>query len=242
MKVDVYFTPLEVDRSSVPGSTALVVDVLRATSTIVEAMANGARAVYPTESTEDAVRLAESLGREDTLLCGERRGLAIEGFDLGNSPAEYTSHRVTGKTLVLTTTNGTRALLAVAGASRVIVASYLNLSAAARAAAPTDHLVIACAGKEDRFSLDDAFCAGLILEHLQLENPGEVRLNDGAQVAVGLAGGFVLSETLLARTAAGQALTSIGLGKDIAFCAQRDLHAVVPEMRDSVIRVSSPGS
>ncbi len=86
-----------VDEASVEGRTAVVIDVIRATSTLVEALANGARAIFPTVSTEEAVKLASSLGREDTLLCGERKGLKIEGFDLGNSPAEFTPEVVAGK-------------------------------------------------------------------------------------------------------------------------------------------------
>ena len=97
MRIDTYFTVPEVDTSALGEATVVVVDVVRATTTIVEALANGAKAIYPTESTEEAVRLASSMGREDTLLCGERKGLKIEGFDLGNSPREYTADVVGGK-------------------------------------------------------------------------------------------------------------------------------------------------
>ncbi|MBT8397581.1 MAG: 2-phosphosulfolactate phosphatase [Gemmatimonadetes bacterium] len=133
MTIDVFFSPAVVDETSVEGKTAVVIDVIRATSTLVEALANGAKAIFPTLSTEEAVKLASSLGREDTLLCGERKGLKVEGFDLGNSPAEFTAEVVGGKQLVMTTTNGTRAFAAVEAADRVLAASFLNLSAVVEA-------------------------------------------------------------------------------------------------------------
>ena len=110
MRIDTYFTVPEVDGASLAESTVVVIDVVRSTTTIIEALANGARAIFPTESTEDAVRLAQSLGREDSILCGERKGEKVEGFDLGNSPAEFTREVVEDKKLVMSTTNGTRAL------------------------------------------------------------------------------------------------------------------------------------
>ena len=115
MRVSVRFAPDEVDRSETAGTTAVVIDVVRATSCIVEAIANGARAVHPVVSVDEAFALRASLGG-DALLCGERRGLRIDGFDLGNSPAEFSQAAVSGKRLVMTTTNGTRAFAAAAGA------------------------------------------------------------------------------------------------------------------------------
>ncbi|MCA9297739.1 MAG: 2-phosphosulfolactate phosphatase, partial [Phycisphaerales bacterium] len=109
MRIDVFFTVDEVDPALLPGTTVVVVDVVRATTTITEALANGARGIYPTASIEEAVKLASSLGREDALLCGERKGAKIEGFDLGNSPREFTRAAVEDKRLVMSTTNGTRA-------------------------------------------------------------------------------------------------------------------------------------
>jgi 2-phosphosulfolactate phosphatase len=112
MNIQTYFMVEEVDPAALSESVVVVIDVVRATTTMTEALANGARAIYPTASTEEAVRLAQSLGRDDTLLCGERKAAKVEGFDLGNSPSEFTSAAVRGKRLVMSTTNGTRALLA----------------------------------------------------------------------------------------------------------------------------------
>ncbi len=240
MKVRTYFSPAEVDSAPMAGSTAVVIDVIRATSTIVDALANGARAIYPTISTEDAIRLANSLGREDTLLCGERKGLKVEGFDLGNSPGEFTREKVEGKRLVMSTTNGTRAFLAAEGAERVVAASFLNLSAVARSVAGAEKLVLICAGKEDRFSLDDALCAGLIIRALVEEGiqpEGSVLLDDASGAALALARSYGPDVSVLRETAAGAALVEIGLEADLSRCAELDRHELIPEMHDRMIRI-----
>ena len=162
MRIETFLSSAEAEDGQFANTTVVVIDVIRATSTIVAALAAGARAVYPTLSSEEAIRLANSLGRHNTLLCGERRGLMIEGFDLGNSPAEFTPDRVSDISLVMTTTNGTRAFLAAEAADRVIVAALMNLSAVAAAVSESEQVAFICAGKEGRFSLDDAVCAGLI--------------------------------------------------------------------------------
>lgn len=236
MKIDTYFTAAEVDPAAVAGRTAVVIDVIRATSTMVEALANGAAAIYPTLQTEDALRLATSLGREDTLLCGERKGLTVEGFDFGNSPREFTRERVGGKRLVMSTTNGTRAFLAAGGAKRAVAASFLNLSAAAEAVAGSSDLLVVCAGKENHFSLDDAVCAGHLIRMIG-EGREESDLNDGSRAALALAERFTVDAGFLAETAAGRALVEIGLEGDLPLCAEMDRHALVPEMHDRMIRL-----
>jgi 2-phosphosulfolactate phosphatase len=228
--------PGEIAAGELQGRVAVVIDVLRATSTITEALANGARAVFPVPNIDEAVRLAQNIGREQVLLCGERRGLRIEGFDLGNSPAEFAAERVAGKSLVMTTTNGTPALLASASARRILIASFLNLGAVVDALAAEEDaaLTIVCAGREKRFSLDDAVCAGALVTGLRERlGRGAVELNDAAYTAA-LAARARLDalEPLLGRTAAGRQLVEAGLGEDLAFCAQLDRHAIVPHFRD----------
>jgi 2-phosphosulfolactate phosphatase len=249
MTIDVFFSPEGVGEASVEGRTAVVIDVIRATSTVVEALANGARAIFPTVSTEEAVKLASSLGREDTLLCGERKGLKIEGFDLGNSPAEFTPEIVMGKQLVLTTTNGTRAFAAVEDADRVLAAAFMNLSAVSASLDKVERLVMVCAGRENLFSLDDALCAGMLIRNLEDrrkgERPSEGRredliLNDAGRVVLDLALKYPLDEEFLRSTAAGKALADVGLEGDLELCASMDRHNLVPEMRDRRI-VVAPG-
>ena len=135
-------------------------------TTIVEALASGARGVIPTTSAEDAVRLAALLGREDTLLCGERKGAQIEGFDLGNSPGDFSAEIVRGKRLVMSTTNGTVAFSRAQEADRVLACAFTNLGAVAEAVGGEDSLVVVCAGRQGRFSLEDAVCAGHLLLRL----------------------------------------------------------------------------
>lgn len=243
MKVHAFFTAGSVNPAEVAGSATVVVDVIRATSTMVTAFGNGARAVYPTVSTEDALRLASSMGRDEALLCGERKGRKIEGFDLGNSPAEYERSTVEGRRLVMSTTNGTRAFLAAATADRILAASLLNLSAVAKSASEAvaggSPLVVICAGKEDRFSLDDAVCAGALIREVEERTGGPLETNDSAAAAVALSGAFGADEAFLRSTAAGRALVEIGHGSDLSLCARRDVYELVPEMVDRVIRLSS---
>lgn len=238
MKAEVFFTAGGVAPGRVSERATAVIDVIRATSTIVTAMAAGARAIYPTTSSEEAIKLASSLGREDVLLCGERNGLRIEGFDLGNSPAEYTEETVDGKRLVMTTTNGTRAFLAAAGADRIVSASFLNLSAVVESLFDEEEVVVICAGKEDRFSLDDAVCAGHLLRGLRERTGESLETNDAAEASLRLAEELAGDEAFLRRTQAGRALVDIGLESDLSLCARRDRFDLVPEMSDRVIRVN----
>jgi len=237
MGVDLYFTLGELDPADVQNRTVVVVDVLRATSTIVEALANGARAIYPTTGTEEAIKLISSLGRDDTLLCGERRGLKIEGYDLGNSPAEFTREKVDGKRIVMNTTNGTQALVAVAGADRVFTGSFMNLSAVAKAVAGTDDLTVVCAGRGGRFSLDDAVCAGAILARLGTEWANDSDTSDAARVALQLATHATVDAAFLAETAGGRNLVEIGMEADLELCATVDRHVLAPAMVDGTIRL-----
>lgn len=242
MDVHVFLTSREVEPAVVVGRLAVVIDVLRATSTIVEALANGAGAVYPAPSTEDALKLLSSLGREDTLLCGERRWAKVEGFDLGNSPSEFTAERVAGKRLVMSTTNGTEALTAAAVADRVVVGSFLNLGGVARAVAGKPSLAIICAGQENTFSLDDVVCAGTLLNRVKAVQGDQIRANDAGLAAMALAERFQPDPGFLRQTLAGRSLTENGFAADVTFCAQIDRHELVPEMRDRVIRAAVDGA
>ncbi len=238
MTIDVYFTTKEIEPVGFQDATAVVIDVVRATTSIVEALANGARGIFPTTSTEEAVKLASSLGREDTLLCGERKGIKIEGFDLGNSPAEFTPERVRDKRLVMSTTNGTGAFVAVQEADRILACALTNLGAVARAVSGVDRLIIQCAGRQERFSLDDAVCAGYLVRRIVEEGADDAELNDAASAALTLANGVELGPEFLANTTAGRALGHIGLGADLELCARVDLHAIVPEMQDQALTVT----
>ena len=238
MKIDLYFTATEVDPASLFEATVVVIDVLRATTTMVEALANGARGIYPTSSTEDAVKLAQSFGREDALLCGERKGQKIEGFDLGNSPAEFVPEVVAGKRLVMSTTNGTRCFEVGQHGARLLACAFTNLSATARSVAADEEVVVICAGREDEFSLDDALCAGHLIGMI-LDVAGQAPgLNDAARAARILAVSRKPTRKFLAETKGGKVLIEIGLGDDLELCTEVDRHDVVAEMLDQAIVVA----
>jgi 2-phosphosulfolactate phosphatase len=223
--------------------TVVVIDVLRASSTIVEALAAGARALYPVAEVEEALKLANTLGRDEVLLCGERKSLPIDGFDLGNSPGDFTAERVGGKLIVMSTTNGTGATLAAGAAGRVIVGSWLNLTAVVddleRSGAEP---VFLCAGREGRFGLEDAVCAGTMAAAV-MERYGpdaDWELNDGAMAALAMALRYPDPDELLRETGAGKRLVESGLREDLAFCALTDRHDVVPVFHDRQIVLSAP--
>ena len=233
MRARVRFTVPELDPAELGGATAVVIDVLRATSTMAAALAAGARGIYPTATTEEAIALAQSLGRDDTLLCGERRGERIEGYDLGNSPAEFSADVVGDRRLVMNTTNGTRAFLAVESADRVLAASFVNVAAVARTLEGVDDLLILCAGREDGFGLEDAVCAGALLR--ELAEAGASGLDDAARAAYVMAGRFSPDVDFLASTEAGRRLVELDLRGDLEWCARRDSLDIGPEMRDRAI-------
>ena len=239
MKIDVHFEPAA-PLPDLTGSTVVVIDVLRSTSVMVEALVNGAQGVYPARSTEEAMKLASSLGREDTLLCGEARGLKMEGFDLGNSPVEFSEETVAGKRLVMSTTNGTRAFFLVDDAVRVLAGSFMNLSAVAAEVMDAESIVVVCAGMEGLFSLDDAVCAGALVQRIRIAAGAEVNLNDAAMGAVEMALRFRVNEHFLASTSTGQRLIEIERREDLDLCGAIDRHAAVPEMKDRIIQLCSP--
>jgi 2-phosphosulfolactate phosphatase len=214
MRVHVAFTPAEAERAP----TAVVVDVMRATSTIVQALASGYRRVLCCDEVEEAFELRSRLG--DAVLGGERKAVAIPGFDLGNSPCEFVEPR--GETLILTTTNGTRAILAAAAsAETVLVGSLLNLDAVASEARDGGDVEVVCAGLRGRFGIDDAYCAGRIAELLGGER------SDAAEAAVRLARSFADAEEALSASANPG---HTHLGEDIAWCARESVLDVVPRL------------
>ncbi len=235
MRIDTYFTLPEVDTGTIGEATVVVIDVVRATTTIIEALANGARAIYPTDSTEEAVKLAISLGRDDTLLCGERKGYKVEGFDLGNSPREFTTAAVGGKKLVMSTTNGTRALGVGREARRLLPCAFTNLSAVARAVGGDDHVVLLCAGREDQFSMDDALCAGHLIQRIVAEDEGDREYNDASRAALALASARKPTRHFLSLSAGGAATIEIGLADDLDVCCDVDRHDLVAVMSDQAI-------
>lgn len=244
MRLDVFFGAQELTSADVQGRVVVVIDVLRASTTIAIALANGARTVIPFESAEEAITRSKSFERSDYKLAGERRNLIIPGFDLGNSPVEYTREAVDGKTILFTTTNGTGALIAVQAAREVIVGAYVNftaVSAMARAAARArSDIAIVAAGSERHFSLEDAACAGRYVRAIR-RGLADVVLNDGAVAALQLERrhGNDLSR-LFAASTHGRALAEAGFADDLVVCGAIDAHPVVPVYQDRHVTKLGP--
>ena len=218
MQVHVAFTPDE----SASAATGIVVDVIRATSTICQALASGYERVLCAAEVEAARSLREEIA--DVTLGGERLGLRIDGFDLGNSPREYLEPR--SAVLAMSTTNGTRAIVTAAErCERVLIASLLNLAAVTEAAhAHGEDVAIFCAGVKGSFALDDAYVAGRIAEGLACER------SDAAEAAVRLAGSYATAEEAFRQSRSGLNLINNGpeLEADIAYCARESVLDIVP--------------
>lgn len=233
MKLDVVFTPAGLTSMEVQGRTVLVIDILRATTAMCAALSHGARAILPVASTEEALRLAQTIGSADLLLAGERNCVRIPGFHLGNSPLEMTEEAVRGRTLIVTTTNGSRALLACQGAAAVYPAGAVNLTLAAekaREALERDgDLLLVCAGRDGAFSLDDAYCAGRLMAAALERRTPRRWMNDAALVALDLVRRYGERwERPLARSRAGRDLVRLGFADDVADAARVDAYPVLP--------------
>jgi 2-phosphosulfolactate phosphatase len=239
VQIDVFFGPEGVVPADVSGRAVAVIDVLRASTSIAVALDNGARAIIPFGNSEDAVSRAKAFERGDVRLAGERKSQPIPGFDLGNSPAQYTREAVEGKTILMATTNGTGAVTATTGARDVIVSSYVNFSASMsflRAAlrGGTD-VVLLCAGQDRRFALEDAACAGRFVHHIS-KRLTAVTLNDGAQACVLIDKKYGDNLTkLFDASAHGRALRDAGFAEDLAACGAIDSHNVLPVYQERQI-------
>lgn len=225
------------------GAHVAVVDVLRATTTIATALANGAEGIVPAADAEDALAVARRLGRERVLLCGERESVLIPGFDLDNSPASYTAETVAGKLLVLTTTNGTRALRAAAGAASVRTAAFVNRAAVAAALAAEDGpMAILCAGVQGGFALEDALGAGALVDALLARDP-ELDVRDGARAAALLYRDVRgrLAEAVASADHASE-LVAKGFAADLGRCSALDALDVVPTLRHGMLVAREPSA
>lgn len=229
MQVDVLVVPSNQINVNLADKTAVVIDVLRATSTIVTALGNAALEVIPVVEPAEVAELIRKIGPGEFLAGGERKGLKIAGFDLGNSPSEYTKERVQGKKLVLCTTNGTKAIKSVQGAAEVYIGSFLNIQAL------TDHLqsatrdvLLICSGREQNICLEDLACAGLMVYLLQAGARAD--LSDAAKTALYVwekAGADL--EGFVKETRHGRYLQEIGMGEDIGRCLALNKYPIVPK-------------
>lgn len=218
-------------------TTVIVVDVLRATSSIICALNGGALKVVPTVDAGDAVALASRLGMRECVLAGEREGVKIAGFELGNSPEDYLSRTVRNKTVIVSTTNGTGALYSVRSADKVLLGSMINRTAAAQAAAcDGNDILIVCAGTEGQPSADDLVTAGAIINAVRIfATIREGDLSDMAILCENLYENWKEGSFDLSRTYHYSRLVSLGFEEDVKFCFTPDSTNTVPIYRDGVI-------
>ena len=253
--LNVYALPRLVAPEELAGSTVVVIDVLRASTTIVHAMAAGAREVIPCVGVEEARRIAADFSPGEAVLGGERNGLRIDGFDLGNSPSEYTAQTVEGRALVFTTTNGTRAMAVCRQAARVLIGAFVNAGAVCDRLAAEERIDLLCSGTRGEVGRDDVLLAGLLVERLQRRGGLAYKLNAQAITArENWVSSFALpiavdaepmDPELLARelrkSPGGRNLTAIGLEEDILAAAQLDRFDCVPEMSPQTMRIALGG-
>ncbi|HER24533.1 MAG TPA: 2-phosphosulfolactate phosphatase [Candidatus Atribacteria bacterium] len=235
--LETLLTPEEIKNTELAGKLVIVIDVLRASSTIITALANGCRGFIPILSPEQAKEKARQFNQEKVLLGGERNGKMIEGFDLGNSPREYRKQAVQDKTIVFSTTNGVKTLELVKDAYRIIIGSFLNLQAVCNYCTNYRRdILIICAGKEGKYSLEDTACAGILINSLKNTLSDTHYQSDANLTALLLHekfGNDILG--ILRKSQHGQYLESIGLGEDLKFCSQLDYFYIVPIFREGII-------
>lgn len=229
MRVHVVLTPAEFAGLELAGRTALAVDVLRATTAAVAACEAGCRSLIPVADAETAVARAARCPPGEAVLAGERDGEAIPGFDLGNSPAEFTPERVGERTVILTTTNGTTAMLVAARAEAAGLAALTNVTAAARwALGRRRDVTVLCAGDAGSFSLEDVVCAGLLVASLAAGAPA-VALSDAAEAAVAVGRYYAPRLARIGEDSRwARRLVHRGREGDLAWCLRADVSGVVP--------------
>src|SRR5262245_7977597 len=236
----VHLLPTLFQPADLRGGVAVVIDVLRATSTIIHALAAGASSIIPCGEIDEARNTAKKFPRGTVLLGGERKGLKIPGFDLGNSPADYDHKVVAGKTVIFTTTNGTRALLQAKEARRVVFGALSNVGAVVDLlAAETGPVHLVCAGTNGQITLEDALCAGAIAHWLNLAVADADAGDDATALALSLFASCgheydrVHEDRVLAilrQSRGGCNLIDCGLAADIAVCAEENKFDIVPEL------------
>jgi len=256
--LNVHFLPSLMDASALQGGTAVIIDVLRASSTITTALHNGALQVIPCGTPDAARRIREELGSDSVLLGGERGGVLIEGFDCGNSPLEYPTGRVAGKTIAFTTTNGTHAMLQADAANTILIGAFVNRRAVIeRLEADHSPIHLVCAGTNGAITGEDVLFAGAVvaglLKNCELQTPNAAQwvLNDCAQIAhrfwlqsVGHHSDVSDERhrivSALLETQGGRNLLGLGYDSDIRLCSMADSIRIVPELnRDTNSIVAS---
>lgn len=234
--IDVFSSVQAFQEEELRGKSAVIIDVLRASSSIVTAIHNGAKKIIPVEDMSDAVKIARTMDNNDYLLCGEKDGSKIEGYHHGNSPLEYTPEAVKDKTLIFNTTNGTKAIKKASLANRIYIGTFLNQKSILSALKEhDDEVVLICSGWRGRLALEDTMFAGSLIHKLcRGKLPDNTK--DGAKVAFGLFEKFgdALEETI-SKCDHAIRLRNLVSEEDIPFCCKVDKFDVLPGMKDGII-------
>ncbi|XHR93796.1 2-phosphosulfolactate phosphatase [Mucilaginibacter sp. UC70_90] len=228
----VCLTPALLPLFNVEDYIVVVIDIFRATSSICYGIENGAEAIIPVSQVEECAAYREK--GLDYLLAAERDGSVVEGFDFGNSPFSYTKEKVAGKTIVLTTTNGTHALHLSRSARKIVIGSFLNLTALSNwLDRQYENVLLVCAGWKNNFNLEDTLFAGALIEQLKDKgfalDDAAIAANDLFQVGKNDINGY------LKKTSHGERLKKLGIEKDIEFCLQVDLTAAIPVLEGEML-------
>jgi len=238
MKLDVLFSPIQADELFFTGKTTIVIDVLRASSTIITALANGAKEVVPVGTIEFAVKVSGGIFGGQTLLGGERNTKKIEGFALGNSPTEYSKEIVSGKSIVFYSTNGSRAIVKAKYSANLFVCSFNNLNAVAKHLKQlNEDVIILCSGNNNFFSLEDSVCAGMLINEL-VNVDKNFTLTDSSKSALTLFKSYgknILK--LLSESDHGELLITNGFESDLKDCAELNSTEVIPHYSANVLKV-----
>lgn len=235
-QIDVFSSAHSFKEEDIRDKTVVMIDVLRASSTMVTALQNGAKGVIAVEDMGDASKISHNLDAESFLMSGEKNGITIEGYDLGNSPLEHTQEVVNGKTIILNTTNGTKAIRRCSLADQIIVGSFLNLNTIVEYLQNLDEeVLLVCAGWRGRLSLEDILCAGnIIYELYRGDLPNEAR--DGAKVAFGLYEKFGDDiENSIKSSNYAERLKDIVSEEDLEYCCQRSITDILPALNEGII-------
>ncbi|MEQ6358736.1 2-phosphosulfolactate phosphatase family protein [Thermoanaerobacter thermohydrosulfuricus] len=239
MFLQTFETYNSINERELKDKNVVVIDTLRATSVITTALYNGAKEIIPVSEVEEAIELVKSLDKKTYLLAGERNSTKIEGFDLSNSPLEYTREKVENKTIIFTTTNGTKALKKVSLADNVILGCLLNASAVAKYIYTSNKdTIIVCAGTEGKFSFDDIITAGVIYKKLQ--DLMKFESDDLSKACYFLYKPY--ENNLYEIVKEGyhfKRLKDLGYDEDIEFCLTVDKFDIVPKLKDGIIKNSA---
>jgi len=233
MKIDIIVSADDIKKEKIKNKTVVVIDMLRATSVIVTAINNGCKGVIPVLTVDEAANIVKN-SKEEFMLGGERNALKIEGFNYSNSPIEYTRETIDGKTLVMTTTNGTKAIKGCNGAGSILIGAMINAKAIAKTIVKLNKdVVMVNAGTYGEFSIDDFLCSGYIIDCVL--KIVETELTDIAFTSHYIYKNNEDIYSFIKHASHYKTITSLGLLEDLEYCCTKDIIEIVPEYKDGII-------